>query len=196
MTKMHNMQSTCLVYEQEDVVKQLYFLFLFLFAYLYAIGLIGRHAANEFIFVSAQSHTPEVKSDQIIPVRCCAWLVFKSHQGNRWKKSLKDGYLNSQELSACLAIQPLSKAMFLHSGHSWCNRRLDFFYSVFWCPICTIQCHEGARVSRCIVRANQVTGFNRRGHVLLPLLLVSCSELSSRAALLVCCVASRNAAKH
>lgn len=40
-------------------------------AYLNVIGLIGGYAANEFIFFSSQSHTSEVKNDQIISVRCC-----------------------------------------------------------------------------------------------------------------------------
>lgn len=73
------------------------------FAYLNVIGLIGGYAANEFIFFSPQSHTPEVKNDQIIPLRCCVWLLYMSHQGNQQMKSLKDGYFNSQELSASLA---------------------------------------------------------------------------------------------
>lgn len=48
------------------------FVFVFyFFAYLNVIGLIGGHAANEFVFSSPQSHTAEVKNDQITPVCCC-----------------------------------------------------------------------------------------------------------------------------
>lgn len=76
-----------------------------LFAYLRVTGLIEGYVTNEFIFFSSQSHTPEVKSDQIIPLCCCVGLLNMSHQGNRWMKSLKDGYLNSQELSASVFLK-------------------------------------------------------------------------------------------
>lgn len=72
------------------------------FGSLNVIGLIGGHTTDEAIFCSPQSHTPEVKHDEIISLRCCVGLLYMIHRGNRQMKSLKDGYFNSQVLSASL----------------------------------------------------------------------------------------------
>lgn len=87
-----------------------------LFASLNAIGLAGGYAPKESIFFPPQSHTPEVKHDQINPLRCCVGLLCTSHRGNQQMKSLKAAYFHSQELSG---IQPLCKAMFLAQWASW-----------------------------------------------------------------------------
>lgn len=87
-----------------------------LFASLNVIGLVGGYAPKESIFFPLQSHTPEVKHDQINPLRCCVGLLCTSHRGNQQMKSLKAAYFHSQELSG---IQPLCKAMFLAQWASW-----------------------------------------------------------------------------
>lgn len=64
--------------QEEGAVEQLWGLF----KSLDVIGQVGGCAADESIFFSPQSHTPEVKHDQITPPRCCVGLLSASHRGN------------------------------------------------------------------------------------------------------------------
>lgn len=118
------------------------------FGSLNVIGLIGGHTADEAIFCSPQSHTPEVKHDQIISLHCCVGLLYMSHRGNRQMKSLKDGYFNSQVLSASLIRFVFRKLNMHKRAHALCFALSEQTKSYGMVSIGFMYCHHYGKKRR------------------------------------------------
>lgn len=111
-------------------------------------------------------HSPTLQRSRLIKLSHCAvvfdcftWVTKATSKWNHWMVGWKDGYFNSQELSASLASSFFLKPV-LAQWASWWSCWLDFYLKG---PICTRHCDKRAHACHCIVSANPVIqdSFNR-----------------------------------